>query len=119
MRVRTIDSDNDWTFGKGRANYITGSRAIAQNVKTRLQSFANDWFLNIDAGVDWVSLLGNLSTRPRILRAVERTVLQTGGVLSIQRLQVLGKDANRGIRVEVLYTDVFGVENTIQTGVEI
>ncbi len=77
MRVRSITSDGDWTFGKGKANYLTGSKAISQNVKTRLRSFLGDWYLNLDHGIDWINLLGNLNTEKKITRAVEKTVLKT------------------------------------------
>lgn len=110
MRVRSINSENDWTFGKGRANYLTGSSGIAQNVKTRLRSFRNDWFLDMGAGIDWLTLLGNPGTERRILRAVERAILQTEGVVRLTKLQIVGRDSNRGVRIEARYFDVFGVE---------
>ena len=117
MRVRTITAQGDWTFGKGRANYITGSKAIAQNVKTRLRSFVGDWYLDIDHGIDWLNLLGNRNTERRIIRAVERQVLQTEGVLSVARIEVVKRNRNRGITIEVEYTDVFNQQITLTEGV--
>lgn len=110
MRVRSITANGEWTFGKGRANYLTGSKAIAQNVKTRLRSFLGDWFLDIEHGVDWLNLLGNRNTERRIIRAVERTVLQTNGIVSVNRIEIVRRDANRGIIIQVDYTDVFNAQ---------
>ena len=53
-RVRRLDKNHDWTFGQGFSNYATESDAIAQNVQTRLWSFANDWFLDLEHGLPWL-----------------------------------------------------------------
>ena len=52
-RVRRLNKEHDWTFGQGFSNYATESDAIAQNVQTRLWSFANDWFLDLEHGLPW------------------------------------------------------------------
>ena len=111
MRVSGLDKNLDWRFGKGRAVYKTNAKAIAQNVQTRLRSFREDWYLDVDAGVNWIELLGNLGTEKRIIRAVESTVLQTEGVISIQELKIIGRDSNRGVKIRIRYTDVFGASN--------
>jgi hypothetical protein len=111
MRVSGLDSNRDWRFGKGRAVYKRNADAIAQNILTRLRSFRGDWYLDVDAGVNWIELLGNPGTEKRILRAVESTVMQTDGVLSIQELNIVGRDSNRGVKIRIRYTDVFGASN--------
>ena len=111
MRVSGLDSDRDWRFGKGRAAYKTNAKAIEQNVQTRLRSFLGDWYLDVDVGVNWIELLGNLGTEKRIIRAVESTVMQTDGVLSIQELKIIRRDSNRGVKIRIRYTDVFGASN--------
>lgn len=107
MRVSGIDASGDFRFGKGKAVYKTASKAISQNVVTRLRSFTNDWFLDVDAGINWIQLLGNRRTERRILRAIERTVLQTEGVLSIDRLRIVGRDDSRGVTIDLRYTDAY------------
>ena len=108
MRVSGLDSNRDWKFGKGRAAYKRNADAIAQNILTRLRSFLGDWYLDTETGIDWLKLLGNLGTEKRILRAVESTVMQTDGVLSIQELKIIGRDSSRGVTIRIRYTDVFG-----------
>jgi hypothetical protein len=114
MQVSGLDKNLDWRFGKGRAVYKRDSKAIAQNVLTRLRSFKVDWYLNTQAGIDWLQLLGNLGTERRIIRAVESTVLQTDGVISIQRLGIIRRNSNRGVTIELQYTDVF-TQQDLQT----
>ena len=107
MRVSGLDKNLDWRFGKGRAAYKRNADAIAQNILTRLRSFLGDWYLDTEIGIDWLTLLGNLGTEKRILRAVESTVMQTEGVISIQDLKIVGRDSNRGVTIQLQYTDVF------------
>ena len=107
MQVSGLDKNLDWRFGKGRAVYKTNAKAIEQNVQTRLRSFRGDWYLDVDAGVNWIELLGSPGTEKRIIRAVESTVLQTEGVISIQELKIVGRDSNRGVTIQLQYTDVF------------
>ena len=111
MKVSGLDSSLDWRFGKGRAVYKRDSKAIAQNVLTRLRSFKGDWYLDTKAGVDWIQLFGNLGTERRIIRAVESTVLQTEGVISIQKLGIIRRNPNRGVTIELQYTDVFAQQD--------
>ncbi|EPM4783636.1 hypothetical protein [Providencia stuartii] len=42
MKVRRLDDNHDWCFGRGRADYNIRSEAIAQSVLTRLLSLKQD-----------------------------------------------------------------------------
>lgn len=106
MRVSGLDSNNDWTFGRGKANYKTRSAAVRQNVFTRLRSFKNDYFADIQAGGDWFALFSERGSDSRILREIERIVLQTRGVRSIDKLEILQK-SNRNVTIELKFTDLF------------
>jgi len=110
MRVAGLDSNGDWKFGKGRANYLRRSNAIAQHVVTRLRSFTDDWFADIDNGLPWFELLGNRATSARILREIETAVLATEGVRAIERLRLVSVDANRKATIELTYVDVFNTK---------
>jgi len=110
MRTARIDSDGDWTFGVGRAGYLTGSRAIAQSVVTRLRSFREDWFADVRAGLPWFDLFSDRSTdATAVLREIERVVLITEGVQRIDTLSPAGIE-NRQVRIQLAYTDVFGAQ---------
>jgi hypothetical protein len=112
MRVSGLDVSGDWRFGKGKAVYKRDSKAIAQNVTTRLKSFTDDWFLDIQHGQPWFDLLGTLNNDKRISQAVERAVLQTEGVIRIDKLRIVKRDKNRHVTIALEYTDVFNATNT-------
>ena len=111
MRVNGLTKDGDWRFGKGRAVYVRKSAAVGQKVVTRLRSFVNDWFADINAGSPWIELFGtrgNLEERKRqILREVERVVLTTEGVRAINRLELIEVDENRSATIQIEVVDVF------------
>lgn len=107
MRVAGLTTDGDWRFGRGKALYISKSAAVRQNVLTRLRSFQNDYFANIQAGIDWIGILGTKGNETRILREIERTVLTTTGVRSIDKLEITKRDANRSVTIELEFTDLF------------
>lgn len=115
MKVsRLIDSD--WSFGKGLANYKSDDDAINQNVITRLKSFKNDWFLDIEANIDWFNILGNKNNQEIIESEIRRVVLATEGVLTLDNLNIL-EIIGRNVTIEIKYTTIFN--STIQTEIGI
>lgn len=110
MRVSKLTTDDDWRFGKGKAQYLQGSDAIRQNVKTRIRSFTDDWFADVAAGLPWVEMLGTLGegqNKRRILREIERVVLTTEGVRAIDRLEFVSVDINRNATIRLTVIDMF------------
>lgn len=114
MSVRALRGD-DWVFGQGRANYLTKSQEIAQNVKTRLRSFKKNWFLDTDANIDWFAILGNYDNEKTIKREVERVTLETLGVKSIESIDIV-TDESRKATISLAYTDIFNESFTSEIG---
>lgn len=109
MRVRALDASHDWTFGRGRQNYLTKSEAIAQNVVTRLLSFRADWFLDLDHGLPWFEMM----ERKRIEPLVKQQVLQTEGVQYLTDFDLVYDPQTRKVKINLTYVDVFGEENKV------
>lgn len=107
MRVSGLDEDGDWRFGRGLAVYISRSDAVRQNVVTRLRSFRTDFFLDVDANIDWIDLLGRKGTREEILRAVERVTLSTDGVTTINQLDIDVKTSTRKATIMLTFGTIF------------
>lgn len=110
MKVRRLDENHDWTFGQGLNNYARESEAIAQCVKTRLWSFVNDWFLNLEHGVDWLYLKEQANLEA-IELAVKKQVLLTDGVERITGYSANLEPNSRIITISVDYLDIYGVTN--------
>ena len=100
MRVRKT-RDGEWAFGRGFGDYAVDNQAVAQNIKTRLLSFKDDWFLNVDAGVDYFNLIGYNGRQEFLMNAISNTILGTYGVLKITELKTEIKDRKASIVASV------------------
>lgn len=107
MILSALDKDDDWGFGRGRANYITGGAAIAQKVKCRIRSFKNDNPLNMADNIDWFYLLSEKNTEQQILREIERVTLATDGVMRINNLELTVNKRTRNQVIELRIQTVF------------
>lgn len=107
MRTSRLSEGGDWTFGKGKADYLRRSEAIRQNIVTRLRSFTDDWYADTGHGLPWLEILGERNTERRILREIEKTILETEGVRAIDQLQLVSVDANRAAEIAVTIVDIF------------
>lgn len=110
MRVRALDANSDWTFGAGKANYISEKQALAQKVSTRIKSFKNDNPLNMDDNIDWLDLLGRKGTENTILNEIERVTLQTQGVTKIANLNAATDSTTRNQKTSLSYVTIYDDE---------
>ncbi len=88
MRVRALDVNHDWLFGKGQNDYMTANAAVIQNINTRLNSFLGDCFFNLGAGLDWLNLLGS-KDQVSLNLAISAAILNTTNVTGILQLSVV------------------------------
>ncbi len=99
--------NDDWTMGKTPA---IGSQEIYQNVKTRIRSFKNDWFLDADAEIDWFNILAKKNNKSEIIGNIKRVVLQTAGVLKVNYIKI-DEIKQRKATISVGYTDIYNQIN--------
>jgi hypothetical protein len=89
LRVRTLSSTGDMTFGQGSANYLIDSAAaVSQIVGTSLKLWQTEWFLNLSAGIPYntqIAGYGNLTMGALILKTA---VLAVPGVINIENWNV-------------------------------
>lgn len=110
MRAVRLDTDGDWTFGQGLSNYASFEGSIKQSITTRLKSFANDWFLDMDANVDWIAILGAKNNEIRIKREVDRVVSETDGVVKITKLELVVNRETRRANIQISVSTLFSTE---------
>lgn len=102
MRVRALDADHDWTFGKGQNDYKANLDAVVQSINTRLNSFLGDCFFSASSGIDWFNLLGSKNALALNL-AISATILNTEGVVALHQLSLNLDDARElTVRYKVL-----------------
>ena len=88
MRVRALDVNNDWTFGRGQNDYKRDLQAVAQDIQTNLSSFLGDCFFDLGSGIDWFNLLGGKDLVALNL-AVSAAILNTQNVTGLLQLSVV------------------------------
>lgn len=115
MRVRALDTDNDWEYGKGQNDYKVQRAAVAQNLQTRISSFFGDCFFDTNAGVDWYNLLGG-KDQLALQLAVTAIILNTANIASILSFSATYSSSNRNL---VLFYKVLSVFGTITQSTEI
>lgn len=110
MIVRALDINNDWTFGKGKNDYLKLNSALGQCIKTRLLSFLGDCFFDAASGLDWFTFLGS-KNEIALRLAISSTILNTPNVTGILILNSsLGKDRIYTIsyKVNTIYSTITG-----------
>lgn len=85
MRVRAIDINGDWTFGKGQNDYKTANDAIAQNIRTRLYSVLGNCFFDQGAGINWFGFIGG-KDQTGLNLSLSAAILNTQGVIGLVQL---------------------------------
>jgi hypothetical protein len=83
MIIRNLDANGDWTFGSGISNYLTNNAAIGLNIRTRLLSWLNDCFFDMEAGIDWLNRLGSKNQRQLLEADLSRIIVQSYGVTGL------------------------------------
>ena len=111
MIMRALDSNGDWTYGKGKNNYNSGNAAVAENIQTRLASVLGDCFFDTGAGIDWFNLLGG-KDQTALNLAVAAVILNTPNVTGILQLAVILNEVTRAIliqyQVQTTYSQITG-----------
>ena len=87
MIVRALDTSHDWTFGKGRNNYLKDNAAVTQNLDTRLNCYLGNCFFDQAAGIDWFNILGSKDLQTAKLSIVT-VILNTAFVKAVNTLSL-------------------------------
>lgn len=108
MKYRREDQD-DYTFGKGEGTFLTDSaECVAQAIKTRLQLWYGQWFLDTTEGTPWMqSLMGKRSSTAMEL-ALRQRILATEGVKSILSFTVNFNPSTRRMVITTTVETLFG-----------
>ena len=92
MQIRNNTEQNDWTFGQGKSNYITGNAGVALNIKTKINEWKNDCFFNLQAGIDWRTRLGSKNQRTLLDTDIQNIITSIPEVLALTEYQSFVND---------------------------
>ena len=75
MRFRVLDENWDWSFGRGQNDYASNSLAVSYDLKTKILSWLNDCFFDMDSGLNWQKFLGGKFQKAEIDSAIKNTII--------------------------------------------
>jgi len=122
QRVRRLDSSHDKTFGRGAANFASGSESAAQRLRCRLKLIRGEFRLDQDAGVPWWQLADS-AVRPimgvprdpsYVEATIKATILGTDGIESIVSFTMSFNGSTRRQSISFVVRDVDGNLVSIQ-----
>jgi hypothetical protein len=111
MIIRGLDSNKDWTFGKGKSSYKSAQLALNQNLETRLLEWKGDCFFNNDAGVDWKNRLAKRSQAAPLQDEIRTVILKTDGVTEVINLDFDFNSINRNLKLNYSIKTIYSIES--------
>ena len=118
MIIRSIDTNNDWTFGKGKSSYKTNELAVNQNLKTKLQEWKGDCFFDIEAGVDWKNRLAKRSQVAPLQAEIRVVMLKVAGVTEVVNLDLNFNSTSRNLTLNYSIKTIYST-NTVSDSINI
>lgn len=118
MKIRKNDVNNDWCFGNSQADfYIDNNNAVAQDLKTKIQEWKNDFFANLQAGIDWRTRLGYRKQKTSLDKDIKAIITNNENVLilSSYRSEIKEREFTLSFSVYTLYSSQ---PITIETKIE-
>lgn len=80
--------NNDYSFGNGQADIITGIDECLQKCKTTLMQLRGEWFLDIRDGVPWGDVLGQRTDTQLLTETIKKALLGIDAVTSVDAMSV-------------------------------
>ncbi len=105
-----LDNTGDLVIGTD-LSWATGITAISQLCRIAMLQFTEEWFLNLDVGIPWLTQI--LGQKPQVaIKAAElyvrEALLAVTGVSSVYRLEVSFTSAVRTLQIKWQVTTAFG-----------
>lgn len=106
MRYRALSADGDYQSGNTPPFFINSPAGVAQAIKTRLELFTNEWFLDKREGLDKDQILG-FGTEGTRDRVIQQRIIGTQGVISLLSY-TSNVDDRRRFTVQATVDTVYG-----------
>lgn len=100
MTVRRL-IDNDYSFGNGQLDIISGKDELLQKCKTTLMQIRGEWFLDYRDGVAWGDILSHKTNVNGLASLIRKTILRLKGVTDIPDINVDIDDRHAYVTVKI------------------
>lgn len=109
MQYRKLDSSGDYTLGSG-ADFLKDSpETVAQAVRTRLQLWKGEWFIDTSDGTPYMQdVLGKRFQRSNPDSVIKQRILGTPGVTEITEYSSSFDGDNRAFSITATINTAYG-----------
>lgn len=109
MRVRKLDANGDYSFGRGASDLFQDSKeGVAQAVQTRLALLKGEWFLDTTEGMPWSTEVLGKNTSTTYDAAIRQRILRTPGVNSLTAYNSAVASDTRRLSVMATIDTIYG-----------
>ena len=109
MRYRALSPTGDYTFGQGQGNFLINTpEAVAQVVKTSLQLWLNEWFLDTTAGTPYMGAILGKYGQASADQAIQTVIRACQGVVDIQTYSSVVNPRTRALSVSATINTIYG-----------
>ena len=103
-----LNDNYDIELENGQIKRVVDSYQVQMNVKTRLLTIQEEWFLDLAMGLPWFTeMTGRHPDYLLIQSKVANSVYNTEGVVEVLEIVLDMDKANRKLNINFKYTDVF------------
>ena len=116
---RALDSNNDLQLVNGRINIVEDGAEVVQSVRTRLQFYLGEWYLDRLKGVPWFQeILGKHSDIGNIESLIKQEITETPGFSTLTDFAMKFSDNSLrrltlGFSAETIYGQIDSEKVTI------
>jgi len=106
MKIRSLDINGDWNYGKGFSSLSQNSNAIKLNIITKLQEWKRDCFNGLNQGIDWASRVG--SNQETLLKSDIQSLVQSlFGIKDAFNYYANYNSETRNLYISFSYIDIY------------
>ena len=109
MKYRKLTIDGDYSFGHSNLDFwINTPEAVGQAVKTRLELWLGEWFLNIEEGTPYIQGVIGKHSLELADTTIQDRVLSTNGVVSLENYESYFDEISRKLSVSMTINTIYG-----------
>lgn len=119
MKTRALDDNWDWTFGRGKADYLDLGPSVKQRVAQALKCFTRDWVHDLDYGINYFGLMEKPISWAELETSIKTTVLAEYGVSSIIEFNTYYDPDLRAVVYTLIVNDIYGNEQDVSDAINL
>lgn len=95
-----LDNNGDFDISKGDFIFIDNDLRVVQQIKIRLMTWKNEWFLDENKGVDYLNIFATRRYAKQLIEnMIREMILEVPNVDSVENVTLIGNASARSITI--------------------